>query len=159
MDVIPGGGLVMRTPPDVHAAAPAPAEATDRMRRTSDLPLRVLTTSVRPRGGIRSRMGRPVRYLPRKGEDSKHRLPACDAGGVRMAEEHSHDEEVHSHPHVHVTHYVKSGQQAEHLTATHGHEHNHAPVSHSHDPHEDQPKEHEREAHIHDHTSPAESPA
>ena len=36
-----------------------------------------------------------------------------------MAEQHSHDAEVHDHQHAHVTHYLSSGQTWTHLTASH----------------------------------------
>ena len=58
-----------------------------------------------------------------------------------------------------MTHYLKSGEQVEHMTSAHAHEHNHAPVTHTHDAHEDPAKEHPRDAHIHDHAAPADSPA
>jgi hypothetical protein len=46
-----------------------------------------------------------------------------------MAEQHSHDAEVHDHQHAHVTHYLSSGQTWTHLTASHQHEHNHAALT------------------------------
>ena len=76
-----------------------------------------------------------------------------------MADEHAHDEVLHDHEHVHVSHYVRPEEEPTHLTATHGHEHNHPAVQHSHVPHEDPEKEHRREGHIHDHTRPERSPA
>ena len=76
-----------------------------------------------------------------------------------VAEQHSHDAQVHDHEHSHVTHYLRGGEQVEHMTSAHSHEHNHAAVSHAHEPHEDPQQEHTREAHIHDHAAPADSPA
>jgi urease accessory protein len=76
-----------------------------------------------------------------------------------MAETHNHDGQVHRHEHTHVTHYLRHGQQWDHMGASHDHEHNHAAVTHSHEPHEDPDQEHVREAHIHDHERPAQSPA
>jgi hypothetical protein len=76
-----------------------------------------------------------------------------------MADTHSHDAQVHQHEHTHVTHYLRHGQQWEHLGTSHDHEHNHTAVIHAHQPHQDPDKEHGREAHIHDHEQPAQSPA
>jgi hypothetical protein len=74
-------------------------------------------------------------------------------------QQHSHDETVHGHEHVHVTHYLRPEEDWLHMTANHAHEHNHAPLEHTHVPHDDPDKEHEREAHIHDHVRPEKSPA
>jgi len=72
---------------------------------------------------------------------------------------HTHDDKVHAHEHVHITHYARPDEAVTHLEASHEHEHNHPAVEHLHEAHEDAEKEHPREAHIHDHASPAESPA
>ena len=74
-----------------------------------------------------------------------------------MADTHSHDAQVHQHEHTHVTHYLRHGQQWEHMGTSHDHEHNHTAVIHVHEPHQDPDKEHGREAHIHDHEQPAQS--
>ena len=68
-------------------------------------------------------------------------------------------ETEHGHEHVHVTHYVRPGEEASHLPASHDHEHNHPALAHAHDPHDDPDKEHAREAHVHDHAQPTESPS
>jgi hypothetical protein len=65
---------------------------------------------------------------------------------------------VHDHEHTHVTHYLRHGDEVEHMTATHSHQHNHPGVTHAHQPHEDPAKEHPREVHVHDHAAPTESP-
>jgi hypothetical protein len=75
------------------------------------------------------------------------------------SEDHLHDEMVHGHEHIHITHYVRPHEEAAHLTASHSHEHNHPALRHTHTSHEDPDKEHEREAHIHDHERPERSPA
>jgi hypothetical protein len=49
-----------------------------------------------------------------------------------MADEHSHDDLVHDHDHIHVTHYLRQEEEPVHLTASHTHEHNHPAVSHRH---------------------------
>lgn len=73
-------------------------------------------------------------------------------------EYHAHEEIIHSHEHIHITHHVKGGAgQVEHLRATHIHEHNHPGLDHSHLPHENLEREHQHEAHIHDHKTPAQS--
>jgi hypothetical protein len=74
-------------------------------------------------------------------------------------DQHSHDEKVHDHEHMHVTHYLRPEEEWVHLTANHTHDHNHARLTHAHAPYEEMDKEHGREAHIHDHLRPDESPA
>ena len=47
-----------------------------------------------------------------------------------MAEQHSHDEVVHEHDQIHITHYFRPAEETVHLTSTHAHEHNHPALTH-----------------------------
>jgi hypothetical protein len=84
-------------------------------------------------------------------------MATLDVG--REAEDHLHDEMVHEHEHIHITHYVRPGEETAHLTASHSHDHNHPALRHTHIAHENPDREHEREAHILDHERPERSPA
>ena len=74
-------------------------------------------------------------------------------------EVYRHDETVHDHEHVHISHHCRGGStgEAEHLVATHMHDHNHSPLEHAHTPHDNAEREHSHEAHIHDHAHPTRS--
>lgn len=78
---------------------------------------------------------------------------------VQGFQSHDHEEVIHNHEHMHVTHHARGGLGGaiEHLTAIHTHDHNHSTLGHAHTPHENAAREHEHEAHIHDHAHPAES--
>jgi hypothetical protein len=49
---------------------------------------------------------------------------------------HGHEDVVHSHEHIHITHHAKGGAggPVEHLTAVHAHDHNHSRLEHAHIP-------------------------
>lgn len=71
---------------------------------------------------------------------------------------HTHQEMIHVHEHIHVTHHLRSSSnQVEHLVSKHTHDHNHPALAHDHAPHEDFEQEHQQEAHIHDHEHPTQS--
>ncbi|TMB96391.1 MAG: hypothetical protein E6J42_09180 [Chloroflexi bacterium] len=72
---------------------------------------------------------------------------------------HRHDQMLHGHEHMHITHHARRGgaSEIEHLTSTHAHEHNHPALEHAHFPHENMEREHQHEAHIHDHQHPSQS--
>lgn len=73
----------------------------------------------------------------------------------RKFERHRHDELVHEHDHVHITHHAKGGTvNIEHLMSRHSHTHDHPALEHSHLPHENAEQEHLHEAHVHDHEMP-----
>jgi len=82
--------------------------------------------------------------------------------GTGVQPEHTHNAEVHSHDHYHVSHH-HTGElvpEFEHRTYWHTHDHNHNPLTHGHNySREDEAVYHGKEAHIHDHAAPAESPA
>jgi hypothetical protein len=72
---------------------------------------------------------------------------------------HGHEDVVHSHDHIHITHHAKGGTggAVEHLTAMHVHDHNHSRLDHAHIPHGEPAREHGHEGHIHDHAHPTQS--
>lgn len=77
---------------------------------------------------------------------------------VEGFQSHDHQQVVHGHKHIHVTHHAKSGAGTiEHLTAVHAHDHNHSGLDHAHASHNNAAREHEHEAHIHDHAHPTQS--
>lgn len=68
---------------------------------------------------------------------------------------HRHEELVHEHEHVHITHHAKGGNpDIEHLMSQHSHRHDHPALQHAHIPHENFEQEHMHEAHVHDHEMP-----
>ncbi len=75
---------------------------------------------------------------------------------VQGFQSHDHQQVVHGHEHIHVTHHAMGGSSGaiEHLTAVHTHDHNHSGLDHAHAPHDNPTREHEHEAHIHDHAHP-----
>lgn len=78
---------------------------------------------------------------------------------VQGFQSHDHQQIVHGHEHIHITHHAKGGLGGviEHLTATHTHDHNHSSLDHAHAPHGDATTEHAHEGHVHDHAHPTQS--